>query len=83
MMIHEDMLILDILRRYPQTREIFARHAMACDRCMRAADGTLAEGARMHGVPMRILIRELEEAIAEGGSREGLVSPDSRGEGVV
>lgn len=62
-MIHKDMLIIDILRWYPQTKEVFARHAMPCDRCMGAVDGTLADGARMHGVPLSVLMRELKEAI--------------------
>jgi len=67
-MIHKDMLILDILRQYPQTKEVFACHAMPCDRCMGAVDGTLAEGARMHGVPLSALMKELEEAIGKEDS---------------
>jgi len=62
-MIHGDMLILEILERYPQARQVFARHSMPCDRCMGAVHGRLADGARMHGVPLGALIQELEQSI--------------------
>jgi len=63
-MIHGDMLILELLERYPQTRQVFARYSMPCDRCMGAAQGSLADGARMHSVPLGTLIQELEQSIA-------------------
>ena len=63
-MIHGDMLILEILERYPQARQVFGRHSMPCDRCMGAIQGSLADGARMHGVPLGVLIQELEQSIA-------------------
>ena len=63
-MIHGDMLILDILQQYPQAKKVFARYGMPCDRCMGAVHGSLADGARMHGMPLGILIQELEESIA-------------------
>lgn len=62
-MIRKDMLILEILQRYPQTKEVFARYAMPCERCMGAVHGSLTEGARMHSVPLGVLIQELEESI--------------------
>ncbi len=80
-MIHKDMLILDILQRYPQTKEVFARYAMPCDRCMGAIRGSLADGARMHSVPLGVLIRELEESIvAEAPPREGPLRLQGRNE---
>jgi len=77
-MIHKDMLILEILQRYPQTREVFARYAMPCDRCMGAVHGSLADGARMHGVPLGALIRELEESIVTEASPQKESAPTSR-----
>ena len=67
-MIHKDMLILEILQRYPQTKKVFDRYSMPCDRCMGAVRGSLADGARMHGVPLAVLMRELEESIIAGES---------------
>lgn len=78
MMIHKNMLILDILQRYPQTREVFAHYAMPCERCMGAVHGSLADGARMHGVPLGVLIRELEESIIAEVRARGESAPSSR-----
>ena len=64
MMIHSDMLILEILQQYPQTKTIFDRYSMPCDRCMGALRGSLAEGARMHGVPLETLLQELRDCAA-------------------
>jgi len=77
-MIHKDMLILEILQRYPQTREVFTRYAMPCDRCMGAVHGSLADGARMHGVPLGVLIRELDENIVTEASPQKESAPTSR-----
>jgi hybrid cluster-associated redox disulfide protein len=62
-MIHKDMLILEILQKYPQTKKVFDRYSMPCDRCMGAVRGSLADGARMHGLPLNRLMQELEECI--------------------
>jgi len=70
-MIHKGMLILDILQQYPQTREVFARYGMPCDRCMGAVHGSLADGARMHDVPLEVLIRELEAVSSSPTTKEG------------
>jgi hybrid cluster-associated redox disulfide protein len=61
--IHRDMLILEILQQYPKTKTVFARYGMPCDRCMGAVRGSLAEGARMHGVPLETLLRELRDCV--------------------
>ena len=64
MMIHRDMLILEILQQYPQTKTVVDRYSMPCDRCMGAVRGSLAEGARMHGVPLETLLREVRDCAA-------------------
>lgn len=66
--IHKDMLILEVLQQYPRTKTVFDRYSMPCDRCMGAVRGSLADGARMHGVPLAVLVRELEESIITGES---------------
>jgi hybrid cluster-associated redox disulfide protein len=68
-MICGDMLILEILERYPEAKEVFAQYAMPCERCMNAVYGTLAEGARMHGLSLETLAQELEERITSAGLR--------------
>ena len=75
-MIHKDMLILEILQRYPQAREVFDRYSMPCDRCMGAVHGSLADGARMHGVSLGALIQELEESIGADARRRSESAPN-------
>jgi hybrid cluster-associated redox disulfide protein len=65
------MLILEVLQQYPQTKAVFDRYSMPCDRCMGALHGSLADGARMHGVPLEVLIQELEESVTVGRCFEG------------
>ena len=79
-MIRAEMSILEILHRYPQTKEVFNRHGMPCDRCMGAGQGSLADGSRMHGVPLTVLMRELERSIlAPGESTGDLTHPQKSG----
>ena len=76
-MIRGDMLILEILERYPGAKEVFARYSMPCERCMGAVHGTLADGARMHGIPLEKLIQELEKRIACPGTASNGCCPAS------
>jgi len=80
-MIDKDMLIMEILQRYPQTKKVFDRYSMPCDRCMGAVHGSLADGARMHRVPVGALIEELEESIIAGGHPRREPGPDEGCEG--
>ncbi len=60
-MITKNTPIIEILRTYPQAREIFARHGMGCIGCMGSATETLENGARLHDIDVEALIRELSE----------------------
>jgi hybrid cluster-associated redox disulfide protein len=62
MKITEQMTILDILKAAPETRRVFDRHNMACKACQGAAAESLALGAWNHGVDVKVLVRELNEA---------------------
>lgn len=64
-MITRDTLIVDVLRQYPEAREVFARHGMACIGCLGAAEETVAGGARVHEVDVESLLRELNSGLAK------------------
>jgi len=58
-LIKGDMLIMDLLREYPQAREVLEKNGMACTGCMGAEGETIAGGARMHGIDVVALLEEL------------------------
>ena len=64
-MITRDTLIIEVLRRNPEAREVFARHGMGCIGCMGAAEETVAGGARMHAVDVEKLLRDLDRSAEE------------------
>jgi len=54
--------IIEILRRWPEARRVFASHGMACVGCMGASTETVESGAKMHGIDVDRLLRELNAA---------------------
>ena len=57
--------MLDVLRTYPQTRKVLARHGMACRGCLGAAAETVTASAVSHGVDPLSFVRELNAALEE------------------
>jgi hybrid cluster-associated redox disulfide protein len=58
-------LILDVIRSYPQTRKVLARHDMACRGCLGAEAETVVNGAVTHGIDPALFIAELNAALEE------------------
>lgn len=61
-MITKDMIIGDIMRQYPATIQVFARHGLECYECQIADLETLEHGADHHKIDVDFLITELEQA---------------------
>jgi len=57
--------IIEVLRSIPQAREIFARHGMGCIGCMGSATETVESGAKMHGINVDALLKELNDLESE------------------
>lgn len=55
-MITKDMTLAEVLRRYPQTRQVLLAHGF-CDCC--GGSLTLEEGARARGVSVEKLLKTL------------------------
>lgn len=62
----KDMLIIDVLRAYPQARAIFTAHGMGCVGCMGSDTETIESGARMHGISVQALVDELNTLVEKG-----------------
>ncbi len=63
--ITKDMPLREVLERWPETAEVFARHfGQGCFTCPGAMVETVEFGATMHGMPVEDLVNELNEAAA-------------------
>lgn len=62
-MITKDMSILEAMQIHPEIREVLKRHGMGCLGCMGAADETIEAGAKMHGIDLESLLKELNELV--------------------
>jgi hybrid cluster-associated redox disulfide protein len=59
MAITKDMSIIDVLRTYPETREVFVRYGLGCIVCMGVVYASIEVGARMHRIDIDSLIKDL------------------------
>ncbi|WP_346354530.1 DUF1858 domain-containing protein [Azotosporobacter soli] len=60
-MITKETPIVEVLRSHPRAREIFAKHGMGCIGCMGSLTETLENGAKMHEIDVKALLKELNE----------------------
>lgn len=66
-MIDKEMQIEDVLRRYPQAIPVFERFGIDCAECHLSEYENLEHGAKVHGIDLTTLLRELNEALAVKG----------------
>ena len=62
-MITKDMVIGQVLRKYPQTAEVFLSLGMRCLGCPSAAMESVEEAAMTHGRNPDDLVKDLNKAI--------------------
>jgi hybrid cluster-associated redox disulfide protein len=63
MKITKDMKIDEVLKKYPETAEVFAKHGFHCIGCIAASFESIEQGATAHGVDVDELIEDLNKAI--------------------
>ncbi|MGD9581512.1 MAG: DUF1858 domain-containing protein [Vampirovibrionia bacterium] len=61
--ITNDMSIIEIAQKYPETLEVFARFGLGCIGCAAARYENVEAGARVHGIAPEVLLEELNAAI--------------------
>lgn len=54
-----DLLVAQVMQRWPQTVPVFVRRRMACPGCPAALFETVAEAAAIYGVPADELLADL------------------------
>lgn len=69
--ITKDMAIGEVVMRYPQTIEVFLRHGLMCIGCAVARFENIEQGARAHGINVDLLMKDLNETVAEEPEQGG------------
>jgi hybrid cluster-associated redox disulfide protein len=69
-MITKDMLIGDIVEKFPQVVPIIMMSGMGCIGCSVAASETLEEGCAAHGIDADDLVSALNDALKENAAAE-------------
>jgi hybrid cluster-associated redox disulfide protein len=59
-MIDKNTPIIEVLRAYPEARNIFVKHGMGCIGCMGAVSESIENGAKMHDIDINSLLKELQ-----------------------
>ncbi len=62
-MIHKDMKIEDVLRKFPQTIPVFERFGIDCAGCQLSEFENLEHGAKVHGIDLEALLANLNESL--------------------
>jgi len=66
-----DMVIHDVVSKYPQTVKVFQGHGLPCTACQVGARETVAAGARTHRLAVESLLGDLNR-VANGQEAEGI-----------
>lgn len=64
-MISKDMVIKDIVEKYPQTLAVFGQFQMGCLGCSGALFETLEQGASAHGIDVDAMLNALNELVGK------------------
>ena len=63
--ITKDMLIGEVVEKYPKTAEVFFKNGLQCLGCAMAGMETIEQGAKGHGMDIEKLMKELNEKLEE------------------
>jgi len=61
--ITKDMILAEVVNKYPQTVDVFLKNGLPCAMCHIAFHETVEQGATSHGINVKKLVEELNKAI--------------------
>ncbi len=64
-MVTKDMIIADVIRRHPQTIEVFRKFGLSCMECQIADLEQVEHGAGVHRADLEKLLEELNRVVRE------------------
>ena len=62
-MIHKEMKIEDVLRKYPQTAAVFQKFGVDCAECQLSQYEDVEHGAKVHHIDLDLLLRRLNDSL--------------------
>lgn len=60
-----EMPIGEVVRKYPDTVHVFMEHGLGCLGCAMAHFENIRQGAKAHGIDVDVLIKDLNQAVAQ------------------
>lgn len=63
--ITKEMGILEIVQKYPQSLEVFAKYGLGCIGCAAARFENLEAGAKVHGVDPDQMVEEINALLED------------------
>lgn len=61
----KEMSIIDIVQKYPQSLEVFAKYGLGCVGCAAARFENLEAGAKVHGFDPDEMVKEINALIED------------------
>jgi len=61
--VNKEMSIIDIVQKYPQSLEIFAKYGLGCIGCAAARFENLEAGAKVHGFDPDEMVAEINAVL--------------------
>ena len=61
--ITKQMVLGEVITKYPQAMEIFFKYGLPCAMCHLASGETVEEAAEAHGVELSKLLKDLNKAV--------------------
>lgn len=59
----KDMKIEEVIKKYPETVEVFTKYNFHCVGCIAAIFESIEDGAKAHGITAEELVEDLNKAI--------------------
>ena len=67
--IKKEMTFIEALEKYPYLSKIFAKYNFHCIFCPMAGQETIEEGAKVHGISVEKLVKELNREVEKYGKK--------------
>ncbi len=66
--ITQDMSIMDVVTKWPDTADVFMKHGMGCLGCSAARFENIEQGAMAHGIDVEALMADLNKTVTSKGN---------------
>lgn len=63
--IKSDMIIADVIEKYPEAIRVFFEYGITCVGCFLASDETIEQGISAHGIDVKKFLKDLNVAVQD------------------